>query len=126
MRALSKKEGDPLSEAVRNRWPTSTLSTSVTAGLTDRDHDPADGPGNDGRPRRRTAAAAAEPECRRPETEDTVDLVPISPFNSDDTVTLEAPTWVKRVTGRMIQRYSGAFQVSAPDDIRLDQSDRHT
>ena len=55
------------------------------------------------------AAATAPAEAGGATTDDTVDLVPISSFNSDDTVTLEAPTWVKRVTGRIDSAISGAL-----------------
>jgi serine/threonine protein kinase len=53
--------------------------------------------------------AAAAPASAASETEDTVDFRPASAFNSDDTVTLEAPTWVRRVAGRIDSAISGAF-----------------
>jgi eukaryotic-like serine/threonine-protein kinase len=43
------------------------------------------------------------------QTDDTVDFRPGSGFNSDDTVTLEVPTWVRRVAGRVDSAISGAF-----------------
>jgi serine/threonine protein kinase len=54
-------------------------------------------------------SAAAPAAVEHPTTDDTVDLHPIPSFNSDDTVTLEAPTWVKRVTGRIDSAISGAL-----------------
>jgi len=54
-------------------------------------------------------ATAAPDGSRHASTDDTVDLLPIASFNSDDTVTLEAPTWVKRVTGRIDSAISGAL-----------------
>ncbi|HET6955877.1 MAG TPA: serine/threonine-protein kinase [Vicinamibacterales bacterium] len=44
-----------------------------------------------------------------PSTDDTVDALPAGVFNSDDTVTLKAPTWMQRVTGRLDSAMSGAF-----------------
>jgi serine/threonine protein kinase len=55
------------------------------------------------------ASAAAVPASGASETEDTVDFQPTSTFNSDDTVTLEAPTWMRRVAGRIDSAISGAF-----------------
>jgi serine/threonine protein kinase len=43
-------------------------------------------------------------------TDDTVDSVPAGAFNSDDTVTMKAPTtWMQRVSGRLDSAMSGAF-----------------
>jgi serine/threonine-protein kinase len=43
-----------------------------------------------------------------PSTDDTVDL-PAGAVNTDDTVTLSAPTWMRRVTNRIDSAVSGAF-----------------
>jgi hypothetical protein len=52
--------------------------------------------------------SAAAPS--RPSTDDTVDSLPVGVFNSDDTVTLKAPsTWMQRVTDRIDSAVSGAF-----------------
>jgi serine/threonine protein kinase len=58
-----------------------------------------------------TAATPPLPaDSGRSATEDTVDCLPSSSFNSDDTVTLGAPpTWVRRVTDRIDSAISGAF-----------------
>ena len=43
-------------------------------------------------------------------TDDTVDALPVPPFNSDDTVTIDAPrTWMQRVAGQVESAISGAF-----------------
>ena len=42
-------------------------------------------------------------------TDDTVDSLPSAAFNTDDTVTLNPPTWMKRVTDRIDSAASGAF-----------------
>ena len=55
------------------------------------------------------AAAPAPPVVAASQTDDTVDFRPGSGFNSDDTVTLEAPTWMRRVAGRVDSAISGAF-----------------
>jgi len=54
---------------------------------------------------------AASPADSGPtSTDDTVDLLPVASFNSDDTVTLGAPpTWLKRVADRLDSAISGAF-----------------
>src|SRR6185295_4891935 len=53
-------------------------------------------------------AAAAAPASSA--TDDTVDCLPLGAFNSDETVTLTAPsTWVRRVAGRIDSAISGAF-----------------
>jgi serine/threonine protein kinase len=44
-----------------------------------------------------------------PSTDDTVDSLPFAAFNSDDTVTLAPPTWMKRVTDRIDSAVSSAF-----------------
>jgi serine/threonine-protein kinase len=45
-----------------------------------------------------------------PSTDDTVDTLPIGAINTDDTVTLEAPsTWVKRIAGRIDAAVSRVF-----------------
>jgi serine/threonine-protein kinase len=51
-------------------------------------------------------SAAADSE---PSTDDTVDSLPAGMFNSDDTVTMKAPTWMQRVTGRIDSAMSGAL-----------------
>jgi serine/threonine protein kinase len=58
-----------------------------------------------------TAATPALPAESGPSaTDDTVDCLPFPSFNSDDTVTLGAPsTWVRRVTDRIDSAISGAF-----------------
>jgi serine/threonine protein kinase len=56
-----------------------------------------------------TPAAGGPVDAAGSETDDTVDFRPASGFNSDDTVTLEAPTWVRRVAGRIDSAISGAF-----------------
>ena len=56
-----------------------------------------------------TAVASTSPD-EPSATGDTVDLLPIGSFNSDDTVTLEGPpTWRKRVADRMDSAISAAF-----------------
>jgi len=42
-------------------------------------------------------------------TDDTVDSLPLAAFNSDDTVTLNPPTWMKRVTDRIDSVASSAI-----------------
>jgi serine/threonine protein kinase len=57
-----------------------------------------------------TAATPSLPAGSGPAaTDDTVDLLPVPAFNSDDTVTLRPATWVKRVTDRIDSAISGAF-----------------
>jgi eukaryotic-like serine/threonine-protein kinase len=42
-------------------------------------------------------------------TDDTVDFQPVGSVNSDDTVALRRPTWVRRMTDRIDSAISGAF-----------------
>jgi serine/threonine protein kinase len=55
------------------------------------------------------AASAVATGAAATETEDTVDLRPGSAPGTDDTVTLEAPTWVRRVAGRIDSAVASAF-----------------
>jgi hypothetical protein len=63
-------------------------------------------------------SAGPEPEI----TDDTVDFQPVPSTDTDDTVALRQPTWVKRVTGRIDSAISGAFsrfgRTSAPVPTR--------
>ncbi|MGH9144882.1 MAG: serine/threonine-protein kinase [Vicinamibacterales bacterium] len=68
-------------------------ATPIPAAADERFGGPAEFPG-----------AAAEPS-----TDDTVDTLPVGAFNSDDTVALKAPTWMRRVTERLDSAVSGAF-----------------
>jgi hypothetical protein len=64
-----------------------------------------------GAPQVPTSPPAAVPAGSGPaSTDDTVDLLPVPSFNSDDTVALGAPpTWVKRVADRIDSAISGAL-----------------
>jgi eukaryotic-like serine/threonine-protein kinase len=55
------------------------------------------------------ASAVAAVGANGSETDDTVDFRPASAPGTDDTVTLEAPTWVRRVAGRIDSAIAGAF-----------------
>jgi eukaryotic-like serine/threonine-protein kinase len=55
------------------------------------------------------AVPAAVASAASPQTDDTVDFRPGASFNSEDTVTLEAPTWLRRVAGRIDSALSSAF-----------------
>jgi serine/threonine protein kinase len=93
-------------EGVRLRYPRSTLRAAVEGG-----------------PAKATSAIDAagalhadvpplqdlSPVTASPSTDDTVDSLPTGAVNTDDTVTLSAPTWVQRVTGRIDSAVSGAF-----------------
>ena len=92
-------------ESVKHRYPLSThraaakLAIAASAGAAT------------------VAVAQAEPRATvhspvgsaGPSTDDTVDSLPVGVFNSDDTVTMKAPTWMERVTGRLDSAMSGAF-----------------
>ena len=61
---------------------------------------------------------SAGPEPAGAPTDDTVDFQPLPSIDTDDTVALRQPTWVKRVTGRIDSAISGAWsrfgRTSAP------------
>jgi serine/threonine protein kinase len=72
-------------------------------------HATTDGSGVAG-PRPTVAAATpAVPGSGSAATDDTVDCLPISSLNSDDTVTLNPPTWVRRMTDRLDSAISATF-----------------
>jgi serine/threonine-protein kinase len=74
-------------------------------------HATTDGPAGVARSRPTAAAAApAGPAGSGPvATDDTVDCLPIPSFDSDDTVTLSPPTWVRRLTDRIDSAISATF-----------------
>jgi eukaryotic-like serine/threonine-protein kinase len=79
--------------------PSAAVSNSITDG-------PAPSAGA------RPVAAAATPALHSgsgTSTEDTVDCLPVPSLNSDDTVTLNPPTWVRRLTGRIDSAISATF-----------------
>jgi eukaryotic-like serine/threonine-protein kinase len=55
------------------------------------------------------AVPTAVASAASPQTDDTVDFRPGASLNSDDTVTLDAPTWLRRVAGRIDSALSAAF-----------------
>jgi eukaryotic-like serine/threonine-protein kinase len=94
-------------EDVRRRYPVAshraTPVATVVAAMPAEEHQgavPVVGPAD------MNALVTSNPES----TDDTVDSLPVGAFNSDDTVTMKAPsTWVQRVTGRLDSAMSGAF-----------------
>jgi eukaryotic-like serine/threonine-protein kinase len=56
-----------------------------------------------------SATPAVPAEAGPHPTEDTVDFLPVSAFDSDETVTLSAPTWGKRIADRIDSAISGAI-----------------
>jgi eukaryotic-like serine/threonine-protein kinase len=89
---------------VRQRYPLEERAAAgvqtATAGAAEtRDASPAGAP------------AAAEPAEGGPSnTEDTVDFLPVAPLDNDETVTLSvAPTWGKRIAGRIDSAITGVI-----------------
>jgi len=62
-----------------------------------------------GAPIATTSAPALSAGREAAATDDTVDFLPAPSVNSDDTVALRQPTWVRRVTDRIDSAISGAF-----------------
>jgi serine/threonine-protein kinase len=111
MRALEKKKEARYQSCqelladlnvLKHLYPVEVLPASVASriALANAAHRPATQP---------MAAAAVAESAPASETEDTVDLRPPSAPGTDDTVTLEAPTWVRRVAGRIDSAIAGAF-----------------
>ena len=117
VKALSKKADDRYQscrelqddiEDVRRRYPIVSQRAAAGAGAITstpaREHPQGTAPG--GAP----AQAEAVASDVRDATDDTVDSLPAGAFNTDDTVTMKAPsTWVQRVTDRLDSAMSGAF-----------------
>ena len=111
MRALEKKKEARYQSCqelladlnvLKHLYPVEVLPAAVASriALANAAHRPATQP---------MAAAAVAERAPASETEDTVDLRPSSAPDTDDTVTLEAPTWVRRVAGRIDSAIAGAF-----------------
>jgi eukaryotic-like serine/threonine-protein kinase len=56
-----------------------------------------------------TSAPALSDEPEPAATDDTVDFLPVPAVDTDDTVALRQPTWVRRMTDRLDSAISGAF-----------------
>jgi len=87
---------------LKHLHPVEVLPAAVASriALADASHRPATQP---------VAVSAVAASAPASETEDTVDMRPASAPGTDDTVTLEAPTWVQRVAGRIESAIASAF-----------------